>query len=123
MPKIADETIVSALLENGSVRAAAAQVGITERAVYNRMQKPTFKRCYKAARTKSLEAATSALQARLSRAVDVLADCMQNEENAPQVRVNAANAIIDRAVKMSELCDIMPRLEALEKMQEGTTDA
>ena len=40
---ISDEQLIAALLANGTIKAAAAAVGLSERAVYDRMNDGDFK--------------------------------------------------------------------------------
>ena len=47
---ISDEQIIAALLDHGTIRAAAGAVGISERALYDRMNKGEFQALYKAAK-------------------------------------------------------------------------
>ena len=42
---------------------------------------------------------------------------MNDSENSPQVRLNAADALIRNNLKLTEQTDILRRLEALERMQ------
>ena len=47
---ISDEQIIAALLDHGTIRAAAQAAGISERTLYDRMNKGEFQALYKAAK-------------------------------------------------------------------------
>ena len=51
MSKVSDEALVAALISCGTMKAAAASVGLTERAVFDRMKDRDFKAIYQQAKT------------------------------------------------------------------------
>ncbi len=53
----------------------------------------------------------------MTEAVAVVAGIMGENANAPQVRLNAAEAIIRNGMKLTEQTDILSRLDALEARQ------
>lgn len=67
-----------------------------------------------------LERNTAALQGHLAGAIEVMGQICQDADTAPQVRLNAADAIIRNSLKLTETTDILARLCELEKqMEEG----
>lgn len=118
-----DEAIISALIENGSIKAAADRLGCTVRTIYERMKKPGFKDLYAQAKAEILKTATAKLQGNLTGAIDTLAAIMKDEETAKQTRANCAVAILQYAAKFTETTDIIERLEALEDAQETNSEA
>ena len=118
-----DEAIISALIENGSIKAAADRLGCTVRTIYERMKKPGFKNLYAQAKAEILKTATAKLQGNLTGAIDTLAAIMKDEETAKQTRANCAVAILQYAAKFTETTDIIERLEALEDAQETNGEA
>lgn len=118
-----DEAIISALIENGSIKAAADRLGCTVRTIYERMKKPGFKDLYAQAKAEILKTATAKLQGNLTGAIDTLAAIMKDEETAKQTRANCAVAILQYAAKFTETTDIIERLEALEDAQEANEKA
>ena len=81
------------------------------------MKQPVFRAKLNETKMRILEAATVAAQGRMTEAVAVMADIMGEDENAPQVRLNAAEAIIRNGMKLTEQTDILSRLDALEARQ------
>ncbi len=118
MPKASNTAIVAALIESsGNVTRAAEKVGLTPRAVRNRLKNADVRREYSAARDEMLQGACTAMQVNLNASVSVLIGVMNDPANSPQTRLNAATSIIDRTLRLSELCEILPRIEALERRE------
>ena len=111
---IPDEVIVAELLNSVSIRAAAKKLELQERTIYDRMKKPEFKKLYADARKEVVEQATARLQNFANQAVSCLALVMSKQEYAPQVRINAADAILRYCLKFSEKADIADKLDQLE---------
>lgn len=99
---VSDEEIIAALLANGTLRAAAAAAGISERAIYDRMNDGDFQALYKAAKADLIRAAVFNLNRQLQAAIDTVTDVMQNEENNPAIRLQAAQTILNNAGKFSQ---------------------
>ena len=99
---ISDEQIIAALLVNGTIRAAAAAVGISERAIYDRMNESTFQALYKAAKADLVRAAVIRLNNQLQTAIDTVAAIMSDENNNPAIRLQAAQTILNNAGKFAQ---------------------
>lgn len=116
--RLTDEAIISALIEAGSIKAAADRLGCTVKTLYERMKKTDFKALYAQAKADILKGATAKLQGNLSGAIDTLTAIMNDQETAKQTRVNCAVSILQYAAKFTETTDIIERLEALEEARE-----
>lgn len=119
MGTVSNERIVAALLTSKTMQEAAESCGLTERAIRKRMETPEFRMLYADAKTAILERATTSIQGHTSAAVDTMAEVMKDTKNAPQVRLNAADAVLRNALKLTEQQDILERLSALERAQHG----
>ena len=84
---ISNEKIMAALIACGSVRAAAKTVGVSETTIRARLNDPDFRKEYETAKGAVLTEACDSLAARLTHAVDVLVEVLDNTENAATVRV------------------------------------
>ena len=115
--RLTDEAIVSALIECGSIKGAAASLQCTARTLYERMKKPEFKKIYAQAKADILKTATAKLQGNLCGAIDTLSEIMQDPEAAKQTRVNSAVSILQYGARFTEATDIIERLEAIEEAQ------
>lgn len=107
--KASDEQIIAALLANGTQKAAAAAVGISERTIYDRMNNGEFIALYKAAKADLIRAAVFNLNNQLQAAIDTVVQIMQDESNAATIRLQAAQTILNNAGKFAQ------RLQATEQ--------
>lgn len=109
-----DERILSALLTSNTIKEAAAAVGVSEQAVYARLKDEAFTSRYNEAKTNIIKQSATYLQGRVSNAIKVIDDIINNPEVNPQSRIYGAKCIIDMSLKMTEQADILERLTALE---------
>lgn len=103
---ISDEVIISALMSNGTIKAAAAAVGVTERTIYDRMSSGDFKALYKSAKADVVRKAIFELNNQIGAAVETVVSIMQDEEINPAIRLQAAQTILNNANKFSERLNI-----------------
>lgn len=99
---ISNEEIIAALLQSGTVKDAAAAVGVTPRTVYSRMEDREFKAAYKAAKADIIRQAVYSINGKLSDAIDAVADIMTDKGNNAAVRLQAAQTILNNAGKFAE---------------------
>lgn len=99
---VSDEQIIAALLNNGTLKAAASAAGISERALYDRMNNGTFQALYRAAKADLIRAAVFNLNNQLQEAVNTVAEIMADKENNPAIRLQAAQTILNNAGKFSQ---------------------
>jgi hypothetical protein len=107
------EQAVAALLEQPTVRRAAAAAGVSERALRLWLRQPNFKAAYGEARRQLLEHALSRLQRASQKAVGTLVRALRAGRDGDRIR--AALGILDRAMAGGELLDVLGRVEALEE--------
>lgn len=110
-----DELIISALISNPTVRAAAAICKVSEAQIYARLRNAEFKAKYDRARRELLAQSTAYLQGITGEALQKMYSIMNDPDAAPQVQLNAANAIASNSLKMTEQADILAQLEELKK--------
>ena len=103
---ISDEQIIAALLHNGTIKAAAGAVGISERALYDRMNAGEFQALYKAAKADLIRAAVLNLNRQLQAAIDTVSEIMQDPDNNAAVRLQAAQTILNNAGKFAQRLQI-----------------
>ena len=114
------ELLLSALLTNPTIKEAALSVGIPETTAYSWLRKPDFAEEYKKRKRQAVSEASDYLQSRISAATKIIDDIMSDTETPPQVRLNAAKAIIDTSYKIIEQAEIIARIEALEAVNEDS---
>lgn len=100
--KATDEQIIAALLANGTIRAAAEAVGMSERAIYDRMNGGEFQALYKAAKADLIRAAVFNINNQVQAAINTVVDVMQDENNNPAIRLQAAQTILNNAGKFAQ---------------------
>ena len=113
---MSDETIIASLLSKPTVSEAAKSLGITPQTIYNKMRDDRFRQQYAEARKLMLDENCYKLQGYVSEAIETLARICSNDLEKAQIRINAADAVMRHCYRLTELCDILGRLEALEKV-------
>lgn len=99
---ISDEQLIAALLNHGTIKQAAAAAGISERALYDRMNTGDFQVLYKAAKADLIRAAVFSINGKLQEAIDTVAGIMADKENNPAIRLQAAQTILNTACKFTQ---------------------
>lgn len=102
MAQITDEQIIVALMNHGTIKAAAAAVNLSERTIYDRMSGGEFQALYKAAKADLIRAAVFSINGQLQEAVNTVAEIMADKENNPAVRLQAAQTILNTACKFTQ---------------------
>jgi len=111
------EVAIGALLTNPTHEAAAKAAGVSESTLARWMRDPTFAAAVREARRRALEQALGALSAATAEAVETLRVLLGAEGEA--VRVRAAVAILDHALRGAETQDLEERIAALEAALEA----
>jgi hypothetical protein len=116
------EKIISALLSYPTVREAAKSLKMAESTLYNYLKDDEFKAKYSEAKTAILQQSTGYLQSNMAKATENIVKLIDNEETAPQTRLNASRTVLEYGIKLTESIDILPRIELLEKAQAASKD-
>jgi len=99
---VSDEEIIAAILQHGTMKEAAAAAGISTRAIYDRMEDREFRSLYMKAKDDIFRQAVFSVNRKLSQAIDVIAEIMENPDNNPAIRLQAAQIIIKNAGQFAE---------------------
>lgn len=113
--RFTDEQILCALLNNGSVRAAAKALECNDSVIRDRLKDKLFSKTYKERKLEVLIAAADKMKSNISLAVDTLSAVMSDTENPPTVRVSASDSLLRHCLRYVEVTDIIKRIEALEE--------
>ena len=100
--KASDEVIISSLLAHGTIRAAAAAVGVSERTIYTRMNEGEFQALYRSSKADLLRESMLRLSGKMQAAIDTTAEIMENPENNPAIRLQAAQTILNNAGRYAQ---------------------
>jgi len=99
---ISDEQIIAALLNYKTIKEAAAAVGLSERAIYDRMNAGSFKTLYLNAKADIMRSAVISLNENITAAVQTIADVMNDKNNNPAIRLQAAQTLLNNAAKFTQ---------------------
>lgn len=97
-----NEAVAAALISCGTVQAAAEQLRISPRTIYDRRRDADFRAAYQDARNELLRAAVSAIGRRLLEAITVTAEIMNDPNVNPATRLQCAQTILTNAGKLTE---------------------
>lgn len=115
--KVSDENVILALVNCGSVKAAAAECGISALTIYRRLKADDFRKKLDAVRDDALQECSARLSGSLTDAVKVLCNVMNDEQTAAQTRVNAAQMVLSYGLRFAETAEILRRLEQVEQRE------
>ena len=112
------EKAIAALLAYPTKRAAAEAAGITDRTLRNYFKDEEFRQRYRTEFLGLITEASRQAQQTMSPALSTLREIMVNNEENAQTRIYAARTTLEYAVKLTELADMVSRLEEMEKTME-----
>lgn len=99
---VSNEAIIAALLQNGTIKEAAAAAGTTPRTIYDRMRDRDFRAAYSDAKTDLMRRAVISINEKLAAAIETVSDIMSDENANPAIRLQAAQTIINNAGKFAD---------------------
>jgi len=105
---------VAAMVDGQSYSQAAMSAGVTPRTIARWRELPHFEQALQQAGSRSISDAARQLTGGLETAIDFLLGVIENDDAPYSVRTRAALGLIDRQIRLVEITDILPRLEALE---------
>jgi len=105
---------IAALLENGSVTAAAAAVGCRRGTIYRWMKDPQFSAELRSAELRAIEDLGRGLVGLGDDVRSTFKRAMNSDDSPWSVRVRAANAAAVHILRYKELIDLEQRLTDLE---------
>lgn len=111
---IRQEKFLKALLEAGTIEQACRMAGINKTTGYKYLKDETFLIEYRKLRREAMQQVTARLQKKSEKAVDVLAEIMNDKDNSPNARVQAAKNTLDVAYRSIELDNMAERIEKVE---------
>lgn len=106
------------MLSTTTITEAAEIAGVSAKTIHARLKDQDFKNELDKARRELWKGYATSLQGRLGRAIQTISEIMDNEEAPPQVRLNASAEIIRSGMRITELVDVVERVDALEKIVE-----
>lgn len=109
------QAAIPALLQEPTIRASAARAGVKEITLYRWLKQSQFQAAYREARYIIMDEAFTLLQKSCTEAAKTVISIMQDTDANPFVRLQAANAVLDMAVKSRAVDELEARIAALEE--------
>lgn len=113
---ISDELILTGLLANPTIRAAANSLEVSEKTIYERLRDSDFSQRYSEMKLQALQDSVDALQKHIFTAVNTLAEVAEDNTAREAARVAAAKGIIENFVRLDEYVNLVDRVSVLEKV-------
>ena len=115
----ADRLLIATLVTGATQREAAEAAGCSERTVRRRLDNPDFRKALDQARGRLFERVLGRTIHHATMAADILAEIMTDPESRAAVRVSAARALLDSAMRYREVEELARRIEAIEEALEA----
>jgi DNA-binding MurR/RpiR family transcriptional regulator len=109
------EGAICALLQEPSIEKAAKKAGISESTLLRWLKLEEFQEEYRAAKKELVNHAICRLQHSAGKAVDALAEIMEDKKSPSSSRVSAAKTILEISFKAFEIEELEKRIATLEK--------
>lgn len=107
-----EELLAAKLAAGATIKAAAAELGISEKTARRRLADPAFQQQVAALRRELVAGAVGRLADRMAQAADVLGKLLESANET--IRLKAATALLTHASQTALLADVQSRLTALE---------
>jgi len=108
------EPLAAAVASGSTIRAAAAEIGCSERSAYRLSGSSEFKSRVASLRSEIASIAVGKLTSAASTAVDTLLE-LTAREHEPKTRLDASKLILVNLGPLTEHCELRSRLDALEQ--------
>ena len=112
--QVKDEILIAYLISCRTIKEAAEKAGIGETTMHSRMNKPEFIKRYREACLDLLNDHAAAMHVNMGAAVETQREIMDNKQNPPQVRLNAANEILRIGLEITNKVNILSKLKEYE---------
>ena len=109
------DAAIVALIASATVTKAAEACGVSERAIYNWLDDPSFMSAYRKARRRAFQQALGLVHKYAPIAVNALAKIMVDATAPHASRVTAATSLLKFSRESLDLDDLSQRIEALEQ--------
>ena len=109
------EDVIQGLLLNGSIQKTADSLNVSKSTIYRITHEDGSSEDFSKAKQEILQGVCARLTSNLLKAVEVVADIRNNAENSPQIRLNATQQLFNVTLRLTEQCELLERVEKLEK--------
>ena len=105
------EKALIALITQPTKEEAARAAGITSKTLRDYLKDPEFQEAYKAAFAGMMDEATRSAQQSLNPALTTLREIVEDKKQSPAVRIQAARALLEYGLRLTEINDILSELD------------
>jgi DeoR/GlpR family transcriptional regulator of sugar metabolism len=105
---------IPALLSSHTLENAAELIGVSTKTIRRYLENPTFKSVLFQAEGEAINAATRRLINLQNKSIDLIASLMDNPATSHNVKLRAAQTVLDFSIKLRELRNLEERIAALE---------
>jgi hypothetical protein len=113
---------LAALLKGATVEAAARAADVSRATVHRWLKQPDFSAVFRTERVAIVDRAASVILTNASDAARVMVDVMNDKKQPASVRLRAALAIQDAAIRWREIDELAPEIERIKAIL-GLRDA
>lgn len=99
---VSNQELIAAILSSTTLTEAANKTGISIRCLHNRMHEPDFRIAYTDAKNEIMRKAIAQIHGHLYEALETVTSIMSNPDNNPQVRLQAAQTLINTMTKFKD---------------------
>jgi len=117
------ELFMKALLQGMTIKSAAETVGVSEQTAHTYLKDPAFKAQYRQLKSDALQEATDYIQTTTRAAAQVLFKEMNNRKASPRTKIDAAQRLIEFALRIRQENEVLQRIETLEAKLEKTQES
>lgn len=113
--------VLAALLAQPTKEKAAQAAGVSTTTLKRYLSDAEFQAAYKAALSDLVADASSQARQGMEPALAALRQIVENKGEVAQARISAARSILEFSLKLTEIADVLQRLDALEaSMKDGS---
>lgn len=106
---------IEALCREPRIDQAAKSAGVSRVTLWRWLNEPAFSLAYRDARSRLLEGALIALEAKATQAIETLSDVMNDHDSPAGSRVSAARTTLELLLRLRESLEIEARIAAIER--------
>lgn len=114
------EKVITAFALYSKTSDLIKETGLSRSSVVRYKRDKELQRLASERRLQAVRQSLHKMQFELTKSVEVLTEIRDNEKTAPQVRVLACNSLLNQCKDWTLSVDVLERLEALERAQNGS---
>lgn len=110
-----DERIIAAFLNNFRMVDVIRESKLSKKTAYKIRNDPDFQKVLRSRKDDIIKTAVNKMQGYLVKDVEILQGIIEDEETAPQIKVNAIKVLLDQLKDWTNTTELVERLVILEE--------